>query len=301
MKKIVLFAMMTLLGMTQLGAQEYEYVPFVREGVKWVCFYDNDVHGVWPYDDLIPNGIHYYALEMKGDTCIDGKWYKPVHYYSGNGINELNDTVPVYVREENKVVYGIIPDDRRYWECPIGIGTIARLIDWEIVSNVSTGVEFILYDFNNPVVFYENLDPFLCSRLQYLHTEMAQIGNHLSKKLVFDHISSDPDGQYYGSEPIIEGIGYAGDKGAPFNYFYVYLPYGQIFYRLCHVIENGQIIYKTRWYNPDVTLGINEVVTDVPQRQLDGNYYNLMGQPVGKDVPTVPGIYIHQGKKILVR
>ena len=298
MKKIVLFAMLTLLGMTQLGAQEYEYVPFVREGVKWVCFYDNPCIGV---DDFIPFGEHYFILEMKGDTCIDGKCYKPVHYYSGNRINELNDTVPVYVREENKVVYGIIPDDRRYWECPIGIGTIARLIDWEIVSNVSTGVEFILYDFNNPVVFYENLDPFLCSRLQYLHTEMAQIGNHLSKKLVFDHISSDPDGQYYGSEPIIEGIGYAGDKGAPFNYFYVYLPYGQIFYRLCHVIENGQIIYKTRWYNPDVTLGINEVVTDVPQRQLDGNYYNLMGQPVGKDVPTVPGIYIHQGKKILVR
>ena len=43
------------------------------------------------------------------------------------------------------------------------------------------------------------------------------------------------------------------------------------------------------------------MVADVPQRQLDENYYNLMGQPVGKDVPTVPGIYIHQGKKILVR
>ena len=33
----------------------------------------------------------------------------------------------------------------------------------------------------------------------------------------------------------------------------------------------------------------------------DGNYYNLMGQPVGTEVPSVPGIYIHQGKKIIVR
>ena len=54
MKKTLLWILLTRLGMTQLSAQEYEYVPFVREGVKWVCFYDNDVHGVWPYDDLIP-------------------------------------------------------------------------------------------------------------------------------------------------------------------------------------------------------------------------------------------------------
>ena len=31
------------------------------------------------------------------------------------------------------------------------------------------------------------------------------------------------------------------------------------------------------------------------------DYYNLMGQPVGKDLPTLPGIYIHHGNKILVR
>ena len=70
---------------------------------------------------------------------------------------------------------------------------------------------------------------------------------------------------------------------------------------LSHVVKDGQIIYKGLRYRDNVHVGINEVVTDVPQRQLDGNYYNLMGQPVGKDVPTVPGIYIHQGKKILVR
>ena len=72
----------------------------------------------------------------------------------------------------------------------------------------------------------------------------------------------------------------------------------QVTYILSHVIEDGEIIFR-RYEQPQTV--INEVVTDVPQRQLDGNYYNLMGQPVGKDVPTVPGIYIHQGKKILVR
>ena len=48
-------------------------------------------------------------------------------------------------------------------------------------------------------------------------------------------------------------------------------------------------------------MGIDEVVTDKATGVMDGYYYNLMGQPMGKDVPTTPGIYIHNGKKIVVR
>ena len=36
-------------------------------------------------------------------------------------------------------------------------------------------------------------------------------------------------------------------------------------------------------------------------QQADGLYYNLMGQPMGKDLPAVHGIYIHNGKKVLVK
>jgi hypothetical protein len=53
-------------------------------------------------------------------------------------------------------------------------------------------------------------------------------------------------------------------------------------------------------YREDVLSGIDEVVTDKTRYPMDDNYYNLMGQPVGKDVPTAPGIYIHHGKKIVV-
>ena len=47
---------------------------------------------------------------------------------------------------------------------------------------------------------------------------------------------------------------------------------------LCHVVKDGQIIYKGMRYTPG----------------------NLMGQPVGKAIPTTHGIYIHHGKKICV-
>ena len=296
MKKILLLLLLTLQGMPQLSALEYEYVPFVREGVKWVCFYDNPCISV---DHFIPFGEHYFILEIKGDTCIDGKRYKPVHYYSGNRINELNDTVPVYLREENKVVYGIILDDKRYYECPVGIGTIVNGLD--LYSAIQTGVEFVLYDFNDPAGFYDDLDVASSPQLHYSCEEMIQIGNTLRKKQVFSFVESE--GIYFGNNYIIEGIGYGGeDPGMPLNYFYgITTGTIQVIYQLSHVIENGEIVYKTRAYNPDITLGIDEVVVDVPQRVLDENYYNLMGQPVGKEVPTTPGIYIHQGKKILVR
>ncbi len=61
----------------------------------------------------------------------------------------------------------------------------------------------------------------------------------------------------------------------------------------------GEIIYKGLRYRHGAFTGINEVVVD-KARPMDENYYNLMGQPVGKDVPSTPGIYIHHGKKIAV-
>jgi len=69
---------------------------------------------------------------------------------------------------------------------------------------------------------------------------------------------------------------------------------------LSHVVKDGKIIYKGMRYRHGAFDGIDEVVADKSPRPLDENYYNLMGQPVGKDVPTTPGIYIHQGKKIIV-
>jgi len=286
MKKTIFIILLTLFGLSQVAAQEYEYVPFVREGVKWVYFYDNTLPGFGYEDGFIPYGEHYYTLEMKGDSVINGKTYKAMHLYSGHAINWECDTVPVYLREENKVVYGIIPDNRRYWECPIGIGTMVTY--FELSSTVQTGVEFVLYDFNDPETFYSHYED--CGS-PYTHADTIQIGHQLRKRLYFT----------YEDEIIIEGLGYVGIIGMPLNYFYLVVtgPF-QVVNHLSHVIEDGEIVYKTMWYREGAFDGIDEVVADKPRVVLDPNYYNLMGQPVGKEVPTTPGIYIHQGKKICV-
>ena len=246
-------------------------------------------------------GVHYYTLEMKGDTMINGKAYKPVHLYSGESIDESNDTVPVYLREEDKVVYGIIPDERRYWECPVGIGTMVENCRFAC-DNIKAGEEFKLYDFNDPANFYENEVTTWMSPLHYNYADTVQVGDRLSKRhsISFNSIADH-------EEFIIDGIGYVGNDdylplGTPLNYFYpVSSGMTQVDYRLSHVIEDGKIIYKGMRYRECALDGIDEVVADRAVRPIDGNYYNLMGQPVGTQVPSVPGIYIHQGKKIVVR
>jgi len=245
--------LLAMLASINVGAQgtTYEYVPFVREGVKWVCFYDNPINAIDYEGAFIPYGEHYYTLELKGDTVINGKSYKPLHLYSGSCIDEENDTVPVYLREENKIIYGIIPDDARYFECPIGIGTM--VIDIRIVSSIETGKEFILYDFNNLESFYMNYDAtasFYCPMFDEgcsAYTDTVLIGNQLRKRLVIHS-------PYSWEEYIIEGLGFARNSlpGNPFNYFYgITTGLTQVIYNLCHVIEDGKIVHRALWCQHD--------------------------------------------------
>ena len=281
----LLFTLLALLGMTQAAAQEYEYVPFVREGVKWVYVCKNPywVEEFW--------GQEYYSFEMKNDVLIGDKYYKPVQltrYTDRVGSSKVvEDFTPVYLREEGKIVYAIIPDGIFHPQCPVDYGSYIAYPPFTLTSSYDQ--EFKLYDFNDPMSLYEDLYP----DLSYNVTSMMVIGNKKSKCHHYTWAYGD-------DEVIIEGIGYDGQAGMPLFYFEYFITGFQVTYNLSHVIENGEIIYKGSVYNPDVLVGIDEVVTDKTGGLTDGTYYNLMGQPMGKDVPTTPGIYIHNGKKIVV-
>ncbi|MBE6315861.1 MAG: hypothetical protein E7078_04360 [Bacteroidales bacterium] len=104
---------------------------------------------------------------------------------------------------------------------------------------------------------------------------------------------------------VVEGIGFdsrnMGDLLTPFTREPDPDADYQEYCGLSHVVKDGKIIYKGMRYTPNNITGIDEVVAEKPQaRQVDDNYYNLMGLPVGKDIPTTPGIYIHHGNKICV-
>ena len=220
--------MLALLGMTQAAAQEYEYVPFVREGVKWVC----DI----PYEDIYNMVIrhNYFTLELAGDTVIDGKCYKAMHKYSGDGINWENDTIPIYLREEDKVVFGIVPDGKTYDECPVGIDS-----DQEMMEKISSGEEFVLYDFNDAVGFIESwciIPDFNSFVSRKVITDMVAIEGKLSKRYI---------SQCVGDFCLIEGIGFDSLYGG----YPLSLQKHKCPVFLDHVIKDNEVIYRSEHHN----------------------------------------------------
>lgn len=271
MKKILLL-MLSVLGITQAMAQDYEYVPFVREGVKWEYTYWSSIAG------------ENFTLEMKGDVTIDGKTYKMMHKYSGEGINWENDTVPVYLREEDRVVYGIVPDGKTYDECPIG-----NEDDVEMMELIASGKEFVLYDFNDAVSFIGSWcimpDNMSCKVI----TDQVTISGGKTKR----YISHCCTGDFC----MIEGIGYDGLYfGYPLALQYnVANPVS-----LDCVIENGEVIYRSerykmpkngvlenilplaregvQWVNEHVVIDHGEISRSYYTYEFKGT--NLLGHPI---------------------
>ncbi|MBR4828721.1 MAG: hypothetical protein IKZ92_02845 [Muribaculaceae bacterium] len=224
MKKTFLISVLALLGFSQGFSQEYEYIPFVREGVKWVC---SSIELPIDYYTI----EHFFTLEFKGDAEINGKTYKAMHKYSGETIDPYNDTIPVYMREEGKVVYAIVPDGKTYEDC-----YISCFDDSTIAESVKAGREFVLYDFNDPV-------DFIMSRIGDIGGVMPQtimLDNKKVKRYVFRNDYMD--------FCFIEGIGCDGlTQGYPLAYNNNDLELLRL--RLSHVIENGKVIYRSERLN----------------------------------------------------
>ena len=240
MKKTLIIIMMALLGMSQMVAQEdeYEYVPFVREGVKWICYYHND-GGYRIMDRYFGPGKTYFTLELKGDTVIDGKEYKALHKYGGEEINTVDDTVLMYLREKDRVVYGIVPVGQKYYGFnEMGYG---NNINNEVRDQLYSGLEFILLNYSDTEAYY--LDNFStspspqCKMINALEPDFISLGDKEVLRHKFKHTQFDYE--YY----IIEGVGVDGYYP---GYMLDYLRIGdfQSLYYLSHIIENGETIYK---------------------------------------------------------
>jgi len=508
MKNVILLSAFALLAIGQAAAQDYEYVPLVREGVKWT-YSIQDYHYEEDYKTNPARGDNkvYRTLEIKGDTVINGKAYKAVHMCVDDQYSEPRDVVPVYLREEDKKVFGIVPDGMYYDDAKLGYYATKGY------DEVLSGEEFLLYDFQDPITYWDHLTEGWYDI--HLQVDTIVVGDHYAKRYycgkqdrgdfqviegigatgmnsyplaffmpvctgihcteyyslenvvengeviypqdyvedrylpviregvkwvneyvkisdedttnyyysyefkgnhpeldaysrVFKAVYSkdyDASGASHGDERLVAGvredeacilsfmneplglmtnlinfytyygnddvsllhenldgmwdidyyinhqayphmnllnsdnfvkadpieidgvlcsrIAYIGEQGDTLAYLVegigidsrdmgdLLTPFTQYpdadcgcYKELCglsHVVKDGKIIYKGMRYRDDVLAGIDEVDTDKARRPMDDNYYNLMGQPVGKDVPTAPGIYIHQGKKIVIR
>ena len=281
MKKTLLILILALLGMTQAAAQEYEYVPFVREGVKWT-YSIQDYHYETDYETNPARGDNkvYRTLEIMGDTVINGKTYKAMHMCVDDQYSEPKDVVPVYLREENKKVYGIVPVSIFFDDAIICLTPYGFAPDDVILS----GEEFLLYDFQDPVTYWENLINDDWFNLQ-LKQDTVEVGGHYAKRL-FD---SRQEGDYF---QVIEGIGATGMNSYPLAFFMPVTTgvHTTASYNLEKVVENGEVIYPqdyvedrylpviregVKWVNVHVVINDGDTTKNYYTYEFKGNYPEL--------------------------
>ena len=231
------------------GEDDYEYVPFVREGVKWVySIYDYRYEEEYETNPARGDNKIYRTIEIKGDTIINGKTYKAVHKCTDDVYSEPSDVIPVYLREENKMVYGIVPDGKYYDDARLGY-----LAPWN--EEIYSGEEFLLYDFQDPVTYWDNIDQYYDIHLQ---VDTIEVGGRFAKRYYY------PDTEW-DSFQIIEGIGATGMNSYPLAFLMPVCTgiHCTEYYQLEKVIENGEVIYPQNYvedrYLPVIREGVKWV------------------------------------------
>ena len=277
MNKTLLFTLLALLGMTQAVAQNDDYLPTVREGVKWI---NEKV--------IINNGDttqYYYIYEFSGldndeyYTNLNGDINNACYYYTGDHLDVEQDSLIAGLRDVNR---GVTCFRNNAYNKELSENrSLFRLY------YATDGGTWFMYDFSSPraclnyyfnVQYYEvewnGHDPVLTED-NFIVTDPIEIEGVECMRCAYYDEQGNPLAY------IVEGIGFdsydMGDLLTPFtrrpdpNADY------QEYCGLSHVVKDGQIIYKGMRYREGVQTGINEVVTDQPRRVVDDNYYNLMG------------------------
>ena len=305
MKKTLLISILALLGMTQAAAQwdGSDYLPIVREGVKWVNEKVIINHG--------DTTSYYYTYEFNGKDSVGSNDMSAhldnaLYYYTGNSLDTEQDSLIAGLSDGYPYLYevsffrnhaydAVKTEGRNMIELPMytngGTRTLYRFGGWGLI-------DFFLMIQEWTHEFNPEQEVFLTSE-NFTEVEPIEIEGHSCSR--YAYVKENGDTMCY----VVEGIGFdsrnMGDLLTPFTREPDPDADYQEYCGLCHVVKDGQIIYKGMRYTPDNMTGVDEVVAEQRPRQHDDMYYNLMGQPVGKTLPTTPGIYIHQGKKIVIR
>ena len=306
MKKTILFTLLALLGMTQAVAQESDgYLSIVREGVKWVNEKVIVNHG--------DTTRYYYNYEFSGKdtdiqyTNMQNDLFDACYYYLGEQLNVEQDSLIAGLLD-NYVAQGEIHCMRNHAYEKVR-NENRQMFDLLYYLDGGSRKLYNFYKYYSTIHYYVNQCEYMWCQYTGDEPELTE-ANFIEVDPVmvegvecwrYAYIDENGEPLAY----VVEGIGFdsrdMGDLLTPFTR----QPDPDADYQewcgLSHVVKDGQIIYKGMRYRHGAFTGIDETVADMTQRPADPNYYNLMGQPVGKDVPTSPGIYIHNGKKIVVR
>ncbi|MBO4814032.1 MAG: hypothetical protein J5523_03650 [Muribaculaceae bacterium] len=331
MKKIIISLLM-LIGITGAQAQEYEYVPLVREGVKWVYYVRMEKN----------NQVHWCPLtiEFSGDTILGRGAYAMYGHDTFKKCYmtidpEFKDVWPMetdengtflaaMMRETNKRVFAIYTKNYRrpfaarqgfhYYATGLETGQFYGFQDsddeFDIHFYEKLNEEWMVYDFNNPSVFVRQAIPYFNIETNEFYYRKAVEVNPITingttrKKFIsaFDDESISIEDKSH--LVLTEGVGFYLEEN-PRRLFSTFIsPLGMLtdgghYTEFSHVEESGNVVFQGPDYGKhNVPDAIKELNVDNTNKK-DLNYYNINGQVVS--TPTQPGIYIHQGKKLVIK
>ena len=148
MKKLYIL-ITALLGVLGSQAQTTDnYVPLVREGVRWVYLF-NDITSNGEVNE--GRGEFAYFMEFRGDTTVNDIGYKKLYCTLSRQFDERTTRPVALMREQERHVYAMVLKDAEF---PYGFSETFPEIP--IIDMVERGVETELYDFNDFPAFIEN-------------------------------------------------------------------------------------------------------------------------------------------------
>ncbi|MBO4870477.1 MAG: hypothetical protein J5565_00660 [Muribaculaceae bacterium] len=308
MKKFIVF-IVALLGISVVSSAGDNQYPIAKEGKKWVYY---TVHS-----DGNSSTPRFYPLtyEFEGDTVIQDATYlilwedKTLPVY-----DSYHFYIVDYTRERKQVAY---VRDTFSQSVVLLHSVLARRagslkpLTGKFIQTYYNDCTYGIYWF--PFV-QEHFDDAKLTKAQreelftFTGTETITLENGEQRTC---WKTNDP------GKKLIEGIGYVTttliqDGPIPANFIDFDTPNAlEIRKRIfSHLIEDGQIIYKGEWYDfmqktafdPDNAQRGDTGMNDVPVVEAedgDAPYYDMQGHGVA--APTQPGIYIHNGQKVVVK
>ena len=248
MKKTLLTMLLALLGMTQAAAQDGDYLPIAREGVKWVNEKVIINHGdttrfYYTYE--------FFGKDITGSNDMCGQIDNACYYYTGKSLDVEHDSLIAGISDNYPDPYEVSFFRNHAYDAVISQNR--NLITLPLYSNGGTRTlyRFFVYPDGDIIDFfiwqmeYTSAEKFL-TRENFIEIEPLTIEDiECSRYAYYD---DKGEVQCY----LVEGIGFdsrdMGDLLTPFTRKPDPDADYQEYWGLSHVIKDGKIIYKGMRY-----------------------------------------------------
>ncbi len=288
MDKLYYTLLLMLLGSITMQAQDSGCKPLVREGVVWHYAYED--FEISDIDGLSPDPDTYHIIDQKmqfrGDTTIWGITYKKCYFYETEQM--ASDERPVVLaREDNgKAIFAPTVFNQNAYAS----GYFFHPLNTLAGPYASITGEYVVYDFGDIPGFLAELQ---AQDEYYVAPELMSVSTTV--------VGSDSVRCYKTNwgDSYVESVGIDGPYSG-----YLDDPFPERPTCICPGVKGlimltdleGNMLYEGTYYNE--YSGIERMAEE--QHNGDTLWYNLMGQPFDSR-PSIPGVYIHGGRKVLVK